>query len=75
MSNYRARQRARRAENNVAAVRERVGILDLPGFTKAAQQALHNDAFQEWFQREATVGLRDTPLMRQPQQQMGGARK
>lgn len=48
---------------------------DLPGFTKAAQQALHNDAFQEWFQREATVGLRDTPLMRQPQQQMSGARK
>ena len=48
---------------------------DLPGFTKAAQQALHNDAFQEWFQREATVGLRDTPLMRQPQQQMSGTRK
>ena len=37
----------------------------LPGFLNAVRQSRQNEAFNDWFRREAEKGLRDTPLARQ----------
>jgi peptidyl-prolyl cis-trans isomerase D len=37
---------------------------DLPQFAQAVRQSRQNEAFNEWFRREADRGLRDTPLGR-----------
>jgi hypothetical protein len=34
----------------------------LPAFTRAVRQSRQNEAFNDWFRREAEKGLRDTPL-------------
>ena len=38
----------------------------LPGFLNAVRQSRQNEAFNDWFRREAEKGLRDTPLARPP---------
>jgi hypothetical protein len=38
---------------------------NLPSFMKAVRQSRQNEAFNDWFRREAEKGLRDTPLARQ----------
>jgi hypothetical protein len=38
---------------------------NLPRFMKAVRQSRQNEAFNDWFRREAEQGLRDTPLARQ----------
>ena len=40
---------------------------NLAAFTRALRQNRQNEAFNEWFRREAEKGLRDTPLTRQQQ--------
>jgi hypothetical protein len=35
---------------------------ELPQYTQFVRQSLGNEAFGEWFSREAQVGLRETPL-------------
>lgn len=35
---------------------------ELPGFVNYVRQSRQNEAFQEWFRRQADRGLRDTPL-------------
>jgi parvulin-like peptidyl-prolyl isomerase len=46
----------------------------LPSFMNAIRQARQNEAFNDWFRREAEKGLRDTPLARQqPPPAMGPA--
>jgi hypothetical protein len=40
---------------------------DLPTFTRMLRQNRQNEAFNDWFRREAEKGLRDTPLLRQQQ--------
>jgi hypothetical protein len=37
---------------------------DLPAFARYVRQTRQNEAFNEWFRREAERGLRDTPLAR-----------
>ena len=37
---------------------------NLPAFANAVRQARQNEAFNDWFRREAEKGLRDTPLAR-----------
>jgi hypothetical protein len=37
----------------------------LPAFAKAVRQSRQNEAFNDWFRKEAEKGLRDTPLARQ----------
>ena len=37
---------------------------DLPAFANSVRQARQNEAFYEWFRKEADKGLRDTPLAR-----------
>jgi hypothetical protein len=47
---------------------------DLPNFVSAIRQNRQTEAFNDWFRREATVGLRDTPLGQpRPTPTMGGA--
>ena len=48
---------------------------DLPAFTRAVQQNRRNEAFNEWFRREAERGLRDTPIARPQQPQLSGQPK
>lgn len=38
---------------------------ELPTFVNYVRQTRQNEAFQEWFNKEATKALRDTPLARQ----------
>jgi hypothetical protein len=40
---------------------------DLPAFLVRARQARQNEAFNEWFRKEAVKGLSDTPLARPKQ--------
>ncbi|MEK7706947.1 MAG: hypothetical protein AAB380_03000, partial [Verrucomicrobiota bacterium] len=62
-------------------VRERLPLelakmtADLPEFMKSMRQARQNEAFNDWFRKEAEKGLRDTPIFRQPPPQMTGAPK
>jgi len=37
----------------------------MPAFLNAVRQNRQNEAFNDWFRREAEKGLRDTPLARQ----------
>jgi hypothetical protein len=37
----------------------------LPSFANAVRQSRQNEAFNDWFRKEAEKGLRDTPLARQ----------
>ena len=37
----------------------------LPAFANAVRQSRQNEAFNDWFRKEAEKGLRDTPLARQ----------
>jgi len=41
----------------------------LTNFTRAVRQARQNEAFNDWFRREAESGLRDIPYFSQKQQQ------
>jgi len=58
----------------VLFVRERLPLelakmtADLPAFMNAVRQMRQNEAFNEWFRREAEKGLRETPIFRQPPQ-------
>lgn len=58
-------------------VRERLPLelakmtADLPEFMKSMRQARQNEAFNDWFRKEAERGLRDTPIFRQPPQMTG----
>ncbi len=36
---------------------------ELPGFVESLRQTRQNEAFQEWFRKQAERGLRDTPIM------------
>ena len=46
----------------------------LPAFSNAVRQNRQNEAFNDWFRKEAEKGLRDTPLARQqPAPTMGPA--
>jgi peptidyl-prolyl cis-trans isomerase D len=47
---------------------------ELPEFLQRVRQARQNEAFNDWFRREAEQGLRDTPLARPPPQMTGSAR-
>jgi hypothetical protein len=42
---------------------------ELPSFMTSVRQTRQTEAFNDWFRREAERGLRDTPLLRQQQQQ------
>lgn len=44
----------------------------LPNFARAVRQARQNEAFNDWFRREAERGLRDIPYFSQQQQQSQG---
>ncbi len=44
---------------------------DLPTFLRNMRQARQNEAFNDWFRKEAERGLRDTPVFRQPSQISG----
>ena len=46
---------------------------DLPAFMRAVRQRHQEEAFSQWFSKEAQKGLRDTPLNR-PQQPPPAAR-
>lgn len=49
---------------------------DMPGFMNSVRQARQNEAFNEWFRREADRGLRDIPYFNQKQPpQLSGAPK
>jgi hypothetical protein len=49
---------------------------DMPGFLNSVRQTRQNEAFNDWFRREAERGLRDTPLNRpNPQMSAGAAPK
>jgi len=62
-------------------VRERLPLelarmtADLPSFMKSLRQARQNEAFNDWFRKEAEKGLRDTPIFQKPPPQMTGAPK
>lgn len=62
-------------------VRERLPLelakmtADLPAFMNSVRQMRQNEAFNDWFRKEAERGLRDTPVFRQPPPQMTGAPK
>jgi parvulin-like peptidyl-prolyl isomerase len=62
-------------------VRERLPLeltkmtADLPAFMNAVRQARQNEAFNDWFRKEAEKGLRDTPIFQKPPPQMTGAPK
>lgn len=43
----------------------------LPNFTIRVRRARENEAFNDWFRREAERGLRDTPALRPPTQPSG----
>ena len=48
----------------------------LPAFANAVRQSRQNEAFNDWFRKEAEKGLRDTPLARQqPPPAMGSGPK
>ena len=48
---------------------------DLPVFMDSVRQARQNEAFNDWFRKEAEKGLRDTPIFQRQQPQMTGAPK
>lgn len=48
---------------------------DLPAFMNSVRQARQNEAFNDWFRKEAEKALRDTPVFQRPQPQMTGAPK
>lgn len=48
---------------------------DLPAFMNSVRQARQNEAFNDWFRKEAEKGLRDTPVFQQKPPQMTGAPK
>lgn len=47
----------------------------LPAYMNSLRQARQNEAFSEWFRKEAERGLRDTPVFRPQQPQMTGTPK
>ena len=47
---------------------------DMPTYLNSVRQARQNEAFNDWFRKEAEKGLRDTPVFQQPAQ-MSGAPK
>jgi hypothetical protein len=58
----------------VVYVRERLPIdkakmqADLPSFSKAVRQSRETQAFDMWFEREASAALRNIPALQQQQQ-------
>lgn len=48
---------------------------DLPGFMNSVRQARQNEAFNDWFRKEAEKGLRETPIFQRQQSQTTGAPK
>ncbi len=48
---------------------------DLPAFMVAVRQRRQQEAFDDWFRREAQKGLIDTPVFRQPPPELGSASK
>jgi hypothetical protein len=46
---------------------------DLPDFVRQERQVRQNEAFNEWFSKEAQRALRDTPVFRQASPQMKSA--
>ncbi|HWI58747.1 MAG TPA: hypothetical protein VNZ22_16095, partial [Bacillota bacterium] len=48
---------------------------DLPGFVSNLRRSRQEEAFQDWFRKEADKGLRDTPLARPQQPPAMGATK
>lgn len=61
----------------VVFVRERLPLevskitADLPAFLESVRRNRHNEAYNDWFRREAERGLRDTPVFRPQQAQLG----
>ncbi|MCX8091961.1 MAG: peptidyl-prolyl cis-trans isomerase [Verrucomicrobiae bacterium] len=39
---------------------------ELPAFTRAVRDTRQNEAFNDWFRKEAEKGLRETPLLQRP---------
>jgi hypothetical protein len=48
---------------------------DLPSFLTAVRRNRQQEAFEEWFRREAEKGLRDTPVMQRPPPAMSSTAK
>jgi len=48
---------------------------ELPGFLSYLRQARQNEAFNDWFRKQAEAGLRDTPLARAQQAQSSAPTK
>jgi len=48
---------------------------DMPAFINSLRQMRVNEAFNDWFRREADKGLRDTPIARPQQPQLTGVPK
>jgi hypothetical protein len=48
---------------------------ELPDFLAMLRQTAQNEAFNDWFRRQAEVGLRNTPVGRAPTAQRGGPRR
>ena len=48
---------------------------ELPAFMNSVRQARQNEAFNDWFRKEAEKGLRDTPIFQKPPPQMTGSPK
>ena len=48
---------------------------DMPAFMNAVRQKRQQEAFDDWFRKEAQKGLVDTPVFRQPPPEMGSTSK
>jgi len=48
---------------------------DLPAFMNAVRQKRQQEAFDDWYRKEAQRGLVDTPVFRQPPPELGSASK
>ena len=48
---------------------------ELPTFVTAVRRSRQQEAFEEWFRREAEKGLRDTPVMQKPPPSMSSSAK
>ena len=61
----------------VVFVRERLPIelaklnADMPAFLESVRRTRQQEAYNDWFRREAERGMRDTPIFRQQQPQVG----
>lgn len=61
----------------VVFVRERLPIelakltADMPAFLESVRRTRQQEAYNDWFRREADRGMRDTPIFRQQQPQAG----